>query len=80
MHRKTNYLHDNARGNSQQQQPNPIASQAQAGINQIDPSMIQQISDQVKNFKFEMANMLSRVRIKFFYSIKFFKNFKKFNI
>ncbi|RNA01610.1 hypothetical protein BpHYR1_041291 [Brachionus plicatilis] len=59
VHRKTNFIHDSARN-----QPNPVASQNQAGHNQVDPAVIQQISDGVKNFRFEMANLLNRNQVK----------------
>lgn len=57
VHRKTNDMHDRARANPS----GPAASAHQAAApSNLDPSMIQQINDGVKNLKFEITTLLNR--------------------
>jgi hypothetical protein len=55
VQRKTNFLAENNNNRAGQ----PIVQQQQQAI---DPALLQQISENVKNFKFEMVNTLNRVR------------------
>jgi len=53
VQRKTNFLHDNARIPTQ---ATPHQQQQQQ-----DQGLLHQINEGVKNFKFEIANMINRV-------------------
>jgi mannose-binding lectin 1 len=56
VHRKTNYLHDSAKLQQNQQ---PVASQAQA--NQIDPQTVLVINENVRSIRAEIAGLAARV-------------------
>jgi hypothetical protein len=62
IHRKTSYLHDTYKASGGQQQQQPASNQigSQPSGYQIDPSILNQINEGVKNFRFDMANMLNK--------------------